>query len=118
MLTVEYTAVFTAILGFVVRELFSILPAISANDASPDKFSFSYYFSRPRNRVLLAMNASGAALMFLVRHEVVTHSAKLPFLGEYIGAGTPLITAGLSGFVGAHILRIIFNKTSGNKLPE
>lgn len=107
----EYTPLLTAILGLIAREAMSVIPAIKEDDASPSKFSFAYYFSRPKNQALLVLNAAGTGILFLARHEVLAISENIPLLSDYLGSGTPLLMCGLIGFAGASVVRYAAKKT-------
>ncbi len=103
-----------AMCGFVVREAMAIIPAIPENENTPDKFSFLYYFSRPKNRVLLVANGAGALALMLGHAEVTTLMAKIPVVGPYFdGVTMPVLTGVLIGFGGAWIFRVLFAKMSG-----
>lgn len=100
-----------AVCGFVVREAISILPAIGDNENTPDKFSFRYYFSRPRNIVLLIMNAAGAVCLLLAHDEVMTLLVQVPVIGPYFGGvAMPILTGSLVGFAGAWVFRWLTQK--------
>lgn len=100
----EYTPLITAFLGFVACEALNILPAIKRED-TPDKFSLSYYFSRPTNQVLLVLNACGSAILFISRHEVVGLAEHIPVVSDYLGATTPYLVCGVIGFSGGYFVR-------------
>jgi len=100
-----------AVFGFIVREGRYIIPAIEHDEATPDKFSFRYYFTRPRNIVLLVTNAAGAACLLLAHNEVMGLLGQLPVIGPYFGGVTlPILTGGLVGFAGAWVFRWLTEK--------
>ena len=100
----EYTPLLTALLGFVACEALNISRGIKDTD-TPDKFSWSYYFSRPKNQLLLLLNACGTGILFLSRHEVLGLTARIPVVSEYLGAGTPYLVCGVIGFGGGYFVR-------------
>lgn len=95
----------SALLGVIGREAISIIPAIKDDDASPSKFSFRYYFSRPKNQVLLVLNLCGSGILFLARHEVAEIASAIPVLSEYLDGGSPMLMCGAIGFGGASAMR-------------
>jgi hypothetical protein len=105
----EILPLITALLGFVACEALNIIPAIERED-TPDKFSWSYYFSRPANQVLLVLNACGSAILFIARHEVVGLAERIPVVSDYLGGSTPYLVCGLIGFVGGYVVRYVAKK--------
>lgn len=100
-----------AICGFVANEAAAILPAIKTNENSPERFSFRYYFSQPRNIVMLVFNAAGATGLFLGHGELVAVMYKVPLIGPYFeGAAMPVITGLLIGYMGGRLIRWIGSK--------
>jgi hypothetical protein len=94
-----------ALLGVIGREAISIIPAIKDDDTSPSRFSFAYYFSRPKNQVLLVLNLCGSGILFLARHEVAEIAGAIPLLSDYLDGGTPMLLSGAIGFGGASAMR-------------
>ena len=107
----EILPLITALLGFVACEALNIIPAIERED-TPDKFSWSYYFSRPANQVLLVLNACGSAILFIARHEVVGLAERIPVVSEYLGSGTPFLVCGVIGFGGGYFVRFLAKRMS------
>lgn len=114
------TLLFAALLGFVTIESIYISRGLRESD-SPDKFSLRYYFSRPRNLVMLISNAAGTAWLVLA-HETVMHYAN----GVLVTAGisavdmstwTPAFTGGLIGLCGSFVVRVI-TKWMWGKAPK
>jgi hypothetical protein len=100
-----------AICGFIASEASSILPAIKTNENSPEKFSFRYYFTQPKNLAMLVCNAAGSTGLFLGHGELVSVMHKLPVLGEYFeGTTMPVITGLLIGFMGGRLIRWVGDK--------
>lgn len=91
-----------ALLGFLIREAWAITRAVGK---SGDRFSLAYYFSRPRNLALLALNAlSTTALLFAwpdLRPFVLRNTA---------GLDAPAITGLMMGFFAAVAFRWIANR--------
>lgn len=111
-MSVQVLAAIAALLGFIGREIMAIVPGIRDDQNSPDKFSLSYYLSRPKNQLLIALNACGSGILFLARHEVMALSSLIPLLSDYLGDGTPILLGGAIGFSGAHVLRFLFKRMS------
>lgn len=107
MNAIDIAPLAAALLGFIARELMSILPAVERNEGSPNRLSLRYYFSRPKNLVLLGLNACGAAVLYLGRHELASVAATIPWLGEHMSVGTPTLIAGAIGFIGASGFRFL-----------
>lgn len=106
----DFLPLITAALGFVACEALNIIPAIKEDEGSPSRFSWSYYFSRPKNQLLLVLNACGSAILFIARHEVVGLAGKMPILNGLLGAGTPFLMCGLIGFCGGYAVRFVSKK--------
>ena len=107
----QYAIEIAAVCGFIIREAMSVLPAIEKDESSPSKFSFGYYFSRPRNIVLMVMNAAGAVSLMLAHTEVMTLLVQVPVIGPYFsGVAVPILTGALVGFAGAWIFRWLTTK--------
>ena len=95
-----------AICGFIANEAAAILPALKNNENTPEKFSFRYYFSSPRNIVMLVFNAAGSTGLFLGHGELLGVMVKIPVIGPYFdGATMPVITGLLIGFFGGRLIR-------------
>lgn len=100
-----------ALCGFIVHEAVCIMPAIKLQESSPDKFSFGYYFSRPRNIVLLVMNMA-STIALLVASSEVTHFvglllSKIPGIGPDLDpSGYPLLTGIAMGYGGSWLFRV------------
>jgi hypothetical protein len=101
----------TALLGFVACEALNISRGIKDDD-TPDKFSWSYYFSRPKNIVQLIMNACGTGVLFIARHDVMSFAGSIPVLSDYLGASTPYLLCGVIGFSGGYFVRFLAKKLS------
>lgn len=100
-----------ALCGFVLREAQSILPAIREDENTPDKFSFGYYFRRPRNIVLLVMNITSTVALMLAHKEVMAIAGKIPGVGPYVdGSAAPILTGVAIGYLGAWAFRWVSSK--------
>ena len=111
-MTIYITLIVAALLGFIASEAIAIIPAIKDDDTSPSTFSFRYYFSRPKNQLLLLLNACGSGILFLGRHEVLAISSKIPFVSDYLGGGTPVLMCGMIGLGGGRLVRYVIKKLS------
>lgn len=109
MLT-TFLPMLSAILGFIACEIINILPAIKDDENSPSKFSFGYYFSRPKNQLSTILNACGTGILFIGKDEVIGMAARIPWLSDYLGAGTPMLVCGMIGFVGGYVVRLVAKK--------
>ncbi len=94
-----------ALLGMIAREAISIIPAIKEDDNSPNRFSFRYYFSRPKNQLIMLLNVCGSGMLFLAQSEVAGMASVVPYIGDHFGHGTPVLLSGAIGFTGASVLR-------------
>lgn len=100
----------SAFLGFVACEIIKILPAIKDDENSPSKFSFGYYFSRPKNQLSTILNACGAGILLIAKDEVIGLAGRIPWLSEYLGDGTPMLMCAMLGFSGAWVVRFVAKK--------
>jgi ABC-type antimicrobial peptide transport system permease subunit len=107
----EILPLITALLGFVACEALNISRGLKDTD-TPDKFSWSYYFSRPKNITQLIMNACGTGVLFISRHEVLGFADRIPLVSDFLGYGTPFLVCGLIGFVGGYVVRFVAKKLS------
>lgn len=101
----------SALLGFVTIEAIYISKSIRL-DASPDKFSLRYYFSRPRNLVMLISNGAGTAWLVLAHKTVMNYAnsllAAIPGVDPVdMSNWTPAFTGGLIGLCGSFVVRVI-----------
>lgn len=114
----ELAVLGAAVLGFVGREAMAIAAGIKDQDnGSPSKLDLGYYFSRPKNLLLLLTNACGTGILFIARNEVLSLTKSIPVVSEYLGEGTPVLVGGMIGFTGAHILRWAKTKLGTNEQP-
>lgn len=98
--------ILAATCGFIVRECAAVLPAIKDDANTPGKFSFRYYFTQPRNIVLLVMNLFGSLALLLGHGEVMHLLAKIPFVAPYVeGVAVPVLTGAAIGYAGASLFR-------------
>lgn len=109
----SYIIPIAAFCGFVAQEAMAISPAIKDDENTPDKFSWRYYFSRPKNQLLLVSNIAGFVALLLSHAELVGIMSKIPFVGPYFdGAAMPVLTGVLIGFGASWVLRLLFRKMS------
>lgn len=114
------TLLFAALLGFVTIESIYISKGLRDSD-SPDKFSLRYYFSRPRNMVMLISNAAGTAWLVLAHKTVMQYSNDIMVAAGVsavdISTWTPAFTGGLIGLCGSFVVRVI-TKWMWGKAPK
>lgn len=100
-----------AFCGFVAQQAMMIIPAIKDDDNTPNKFSFKFYFSRPRNVVMLVLNTAATIGMMLAHSELVMLMVKVPYVGPYFeGTALPILTSLLTGFGSAWVFRWLASK--------
>lgn len=114
------TLLLAALLGFITIEAIYISKGLRDSD-SPDKFSLRYYFSRPRNLVMLISNAAGTAWLVLA-HKTVMQYANDIMVAAGVSAvdmstWTPAFTGGLIGLCGSFVVRVI-TKWMWGKAPK
>lgn len=114
------TLLFAALLGFVTIESIYISKGLRDSN-SPDKFSLRYYFSRPRNMVMLISNAAGTAWLVLAHKTVMQYSNDIMVAAGVsavdISTWTPAFTGGLIGLCGSFVVRVI-TKWMWGKAPK
>ena len=114
------TLLFAALLGFITIEAIYISKGLRDSD-SPDKFSLRYYFSRPRNLVMLISNAAGTAWLVLAHKTVMQYANDIMVAAGVsavdISAWTPAFTGGLIGLCGSFVVRVI-TKWMWGKAPK
>lgn len=97
-----------AFCGFVAQQAMMIAPAVKKDEASPDTFSWRYYFSRPANVIQLVINGSFTLGLMLAHSEVIGLMGKIPVVGPYFdGEVLPTLTGLLIGFCGGFLARWI-----------
>lgn len=114
------TLLLAALLGFITIEAIYISKGLRDSD-SPDKFSLRYYFSRPRNLVMLISNAAGTAWLVLA-HKTVMQYANDIMVAAGVSAvdmstWAPAFTGGLIGLCGSFVVRVI-TKWMWGKAPK
>ena len=114
------TLLFAALLGFITIEAIYISKGLRDSD-SPDKFSLRYYFSRPRNMVMLISNAAGTAWLVLAHKTVMQYANDIMVAAGVsavdISTWTPAFTGGLIGLCGSFVVRVI-TKWMWGKAPK
>lgn len=114
------TLLFAALLGFITIEAIYISKGLRDSD-SPDKFSLRYYFSRPRNLVMLISNAAGTAWLVLAHKTVMQYANDIMVAAGVsavdISTWTPAFTGGLIGLCGSFVVRVI-TKWMWGKAPK
>lgn len=114
------TLLLAALLGFITIEAIYISKGLRDSD-SPDKFSLRYYFSRPRNLVMLISNAAGTAWLVLAHKTVMQYANDIMVAAGVsavdISAWTPAFTGGLIGLCGSFVVRVI-TKWMWGKAPK
>lgn len=114
------TLLFAALLGFVTIESIYISKGLRDSN-SPDKFSLRYYFSRPRNMVMLISNAAGTAWLVLAHKTVMQYANDIMVAAGVsavdISTWTPAFTGGLIGLCGSFVVRVI-TKWMWGKAPK
>lgn len=117
-MNIELAVLGAAVLGFIGREAMAIAAGVKdTENGSPEKLDLGYYFSRPKNILLLVSNACGTGILYLGRNEVLGLAKSIPVVSDYLGDGTPVLVGGLIGFTGAHILRWAKSKLAVNEQP-
>lgn len=114
------TLLLAALLGFITIEAIYISKGLRDSD-SPDKFSLRYYFSRPRNLVMLISNAAGTAWLVLAHKTVMQYANDIMVAAGVsavdISTWTPAFTGGLIGLCGSFVVRVI-TKWMWGKAPK
>lgn len=114
------TLLLAALLGFITIEAIYISKGLRDSN-SPDKFSLRYYFSRPRNLVMLISNAAGTAWLVLAHKTVMQYANDIMVAAGVsavdISTWTPAFTGGLIGLCGSFVVRVI-TKWMWGKAPK
>lgn len=97
-----------SVVGFLVHEVIVVRMAVKQSEATPDKFSFRYYFSKTSNWLNIILNALCTFGLMLCLEEIM--KVEVFLLSKLPGwtmqdEGYPAMTAMLIGIIAAWIVK-------------